>query len=63
VSILSFVSGDARCNGPAVTEADVSVDAGELGDIGPDDEIEAHDVEESNLPARNQDLAQEAPAE
>jgi hypothetical protein len=57
------ISGDPRCNGPAVTEADASVDGGELSDIGPDEGIETYDVEESDLPARTQDLAEEHPAE
>ena len=52
-------SGDPRCNGPAVAEADAAVDAGELRDVGPDDEIESYDLEESDLPARTEERAAE----
>jgi hypothetical protein len=63
VNTYCGVSGDPRCNGPAVTEADTDADPSELRDIGPDEEIEAYDVEESDLPARTEDLAEERAAE
>jgi hypothetical protein len=63
VYIIDVSSGDPRCYGPAVSEADADADPSELSDIGPDDEIEAYDVEESDLPARTQDLAEERAAE
>ena len=57
------LSGDPRCNGPAVTEADADADPGELRDIGPDEEIVAYEADASEEAAAAQDFVDHDPAE